>query len=91
MTRWRSAHSTRCTRLASTCPGSVSVVGYDDDPVAAYLIPALTTVRQDFSALASGCLTQLLSLVGGADDTVVQQIIAPELIVRASTAPPIEG
>ncbi len=69
-------------------PGTVSVVGYDDDPVAAYLIPALTTVRQDFSALASGCLTQLLSLVGGADDTVVQQIIAPELIIRASTAPP---
>ena len=30
------------------CPRDVSVVGFDDIPEAAYLIPPLTTVRQDF-------------------------------------------
>ena len=32
-------------------PGDVSVVGFDDIPEAAYLIPPLTTVRQDFTAV----------------------------------------
>ena len=32
-------------------PGDVSVIGFDDAPQSAYLTPALTTVRQDFTGL----------------------------------------
>ncbi|MDP3893163.1 LacI family DNA-binding transcriptional regulator, partial [Nocardioides sp.] len=32
-------------------PEHISVVGFDDNPEAAYLIPPLTTVRQDFTAV----------------------------------------
>ena len=35
-------------------PDDVSVVGFDDQPEAAFLIPPLTTVRQDFEPWATG-------------------------------------
>ncbi len=40
-------------------PDDVSVAGFDDVPDAAYFTPALTTVRQDFAALAARCVAVL--------------------------------
>ncbi|AFD27049.1 Sugar binding transcriptional regulator, LacI family (plasmid) [Deinococcus gobiensis I-0] len=68
-------------------PGDVSVVGYDDTAESALLIPPLTTVRQDFPTLgqrAFGHLRRLLDQPEWRATTVTR----PELIVRASTAPP---
>ncbi|MFC5849675.1 LacI family DNA-binding transcriptional regulator [Deinococcus petrolearius] len=68
-------------------PGDVSVVGYDDTAESALLIPPLTTVRQDFPTLghrAFGHLRRLLAEPEWRATTVTR----PELIVRASTAPP---
>ena len=67
-------------------PTDVSVAGFDDVPDAAYFTPALTTVRQDFAALAARCVTVLERLLGGGSATSVR--IRPELVVRSSTAPP---
>jgi LacI family transcriptional regulator len=66
-------------------PGDVSVAGFDDVPDAAYFTPALTTVRQDFSALAERCVDVLERLLRGEPATSVR--IRPQLVVRASTAP----
>ncbi|ORB32177.1 LacI family DNA-binding transcriptional regulator [Mycolicibacterium parafortuitum] len=65
-------------------PRDISVVGFDDIPEARYLIPALTTVRQDFHAVGR----QAIELVAAALDGSATDIplIAPELIVRDSTA-----
>jgi DNA-binding LacI/PurR family transcriptional regulator len=75
-------------------PQDLSVVGFDDNPLAARLRPALTTVRQDVHAkgrLAAGALVELVEATrtGGADVAPPAQILLPtELVVRESTAPP---
>ena len=43
-------------------PGDVSVVGFDDTPVAEFLTPPLTTVRLDFAELGRACFALLLAL-----------------------------
>lgn len=68
-------------------PQDVSVVGFDDQPEAGYFTPPLTTVRQDFEELGRRCMDMMLALLedgAGAGATVV----APRIVVRASTAPP---
>ncbi len=68
-------------------PEDVSLVGFDDTPEAAYLVPSLTTVRQDFGEVGRRCVELVLSLIEG--DAPVQHIIVPaELVVRESSAPP---
>jgi DNA-binding LacI/PurR family transcriptional regulator len=65
-------------------PGDVSVAGFDDVPDAAYFTPALTTVQQDFAALAARCVAVLAQILRGEAAKSVR--IRPELVVRASTA-----
>jgi DNA-binding LacI/PurR family transcriptional regulator len=73
-------------------PGQLSVTGFDDAPLSAYLQPALTTVRTDVVGWGRAAATQLLALV---DHRPVDQqggsevdLPAPEFVIRASTAPP---
>jgi DNA-binding LacI/PurR family transcriptional regulator len=68
-------------------PDDVSVVGYDDIPEAAYLLPPLTTIRQDLNEVGRRGVELLISLVAGTP-TDRHMVVAPELVVRASTAPP---
>lgn len=75
-------------------PGSVSVVGFDDVPRSAFLTPALTTVRQDFTAQGRVCFAVLRSLLdpraaGPAARRGTQ--LEAELVVRESTGPPPGG
>ncbi len=67
-------------------PGDVSVVGFDDIPEAQYLTPPLTTVRQNFAEVGRASLRLLLDVMRG--DPPQHLAVAPELIVRQSTAPP---
>jgi DNA-binding LacI/PurR family transcriptional regulator len=69
-------------------PGEVSVVGFDDIPEAAYLIPPLTTVRQDFSAVGRRAIEILESAIADDGRPDPARLIKPELVVRASTAVP---
>ncbi|MEV4754328.1 LacI family DNA-binding transcriptional regulator [Micromonospora sp. NPDC049559] len=71
-------------------PEQVSVVGFDDTPDSAYYLPPLTTVRQDFAELGRRSLALLLSGIGRQRDPRPPQhvVLAPELTLRASTAPP---
>lgn len=66
-------------------PGDISVVGFDDVPEAAYLNPALTTVRQDFHAIGRRAIDLVRATLDGI--TIEMPLLAPELIVRNSTAP----
>jgi DNA-binding LacI/PurR family transcriptional regulator len=70
-------------------PGRVSVVGFDDVDGAANFFPPLTTVRQDFGALGRRCLQVLLAAIAG--EPAEPGLIAPELVVRASSGPPRTG
>jgi DNA-binding LacI/PurR family transcriptional regulator len=78
-------HAVRLT--GRDAPGDVSVVGFDDIPEAAYFAPPLTTVRQDFAELGRTCVARLLAAIEHRP-VPADPVIHPQLIVRASTAPP---
>lgn len=67
-------------------PADVSVVGFDDVDGSAHFFPPLTTVRQEFGALGRRCLEVLLAAIAG--EAVESGLIAPGLVVRASSGPP---
>lgn len=75
-------------------PRDYSIVGVDDMPAAAYLQPPLTTMRINFLAVGEQALRRLHRAIttggeDGAEDTGDTASAAlPELIERASTAPP---
>ena len=74
-------------------PGDMSVVGFDDNPIAARMSPALTTVRQDHRAkgrAATAALAQALAAAkaGGPAPVPASVLLATELVVRESSAPP---
>lgn len=67
-------------------PADVSVVGFDDVPVAAWATPALTTIRQPLAAMSAAAFRMLRD---GATDSEPHHIeLATTLIVRDSTGPP---
>ena len=64
-------------------PRDISVVGFDDVPIAAHLWPPLTTIHQDFEALGRSAIAALLGDADSGSDE-----LSTRLIVRSSTAPP---
>ena len=63
----------------------LAVTGFDDTPTAAFLTPSLTSVRQPLEAVAAEVTRQLIAAIGGVDATPVDRLLAPHLVVRAST------
>ena len=71
-------------------PEDVSVVGFDDISQAAYPHVSLTTVRQDAEQLGAAAIRTVDARLSG-DAPGPATVIEPELVVRASTAPPPHG
>ncbi|MGW1274008.1 substrate-binding domain-containing protein, partial [Streptomyces sp. NPDC002491] len=70
-------------------PEDISVVGFDDIPVAAFVIPPLTTVAQPFDAVAQDGLRRLVHVIENPDAPPLPESDPPvDLVVRASTAGP---
>jgi LacI family transcriptional regulator len=74
-------------RLGLCIPRDLSIVGFHDAPVAAYLDPPLTTIRMPLREMGGQAVDSLLGLLDGrqVDDVCVSA--PPELVVRASSAP----
>jgi DNA-binding LacI/PurR family transcriptional regulator len=67
-------------------PGEVSVLGFDDIPESAHLIPPLSTVRPDFVETGRRCVAMLLDqLRTGRPDTARRVVIPTDLVLRRST------
>ncbi len=66
-------------------PQDVSVTGFDDLFFAAYLAPALTTVRQPMRQMGQMAMENLFKLMSG-QESAAQVKVEAELIVRGSTA-----
>jgi DNA-binding LacI/PurR family transcriptional regulator len=82
--------------LGLQVPEDLSVIGFDDSPLASRMHPALTTVRQDIQAKgheAAAALTAAIeSARAGKKPPRAKRVMLPtELIVRGSTAPPPAG
>ena len=67
-------------------PEDVSVVGFDDIPVAQFADPALTTVRQPLVRMGEIAAQTLVQQIEGKEEYVPVIAIEPEFVVRDSTA-----
>jgi LacI family transcriptional regulator len=70
-----------------SCPGDMSVVGFNDMPFISMLRPPLTTVSFSHYQVGAEAAQLLIDRLNG-NDTVKVLYLAPELIVRGSTARP---
>jgi len=69
------------------CPDELSVVGFNDMPFVDRFRPALTTVRIPEYEIGRRAARLLLARIEQPDDRPETILIAPELVVRDSTAP----
>lgn len=69
-------------------PEDLSVVGFDDAPLARLMSPPLTTVRQPLWEMGRAAVRTALRLAAGETLDSHHVELATELVVRSSTAPP---
>ena len=67
-------------------PEDMSIIGFDNVPLASFVIPALTTVEQPASQIGKTAGTILLRSLEGGSDEVEHISLSTTLIVRDSTA-----
>ena len=75
-------------RSGRRVPEDLSVVGYNDTPLAAQLPVPLTTVRVPFERIAADALDLLSSTPPAPQGAAVERRSTPTLIPRHSTARP---
>lgn len=71
--------------LGIDVPGQLSVVGYDDSPVALDSRPQITTIRQPLEEIGSVAANLLLEIISGRAVEPNTHSLPPELVVRHST------
>jgi LacI family transcriptional regulator len=84
------ATSSLAHRLGLNVPDDISIVGFDDTPMAATVWPALTTIRQPVADMARAAVDLLLEEIRRKRDgsNSPRQILHPyRLIVRESSGP----
>ncbi len=69
-------------------PSEVSVVGFDDTAESAFFTPPLTSVHQDFAEMGRRSVELLLRQIDTGTRSVERVMLAPELVLRESTARP---
>jgi DNA-binding LacI/PurR family transcriptional regulator len=77
--------------LGLRVPEDLSIVGYDDSPLASRIRPSLTTIRQDVSAKGHAAAAALTAAIARSRNGIIgsgSQVLLPaELVVRGSTGP----
>lgn len=68
-------------------PADLSVVGFDDNPIAERVRPALTTVRQDLQRKGELAVETVIAQIAGQPPATMPPI-PTELVVRETTGPP---
>ena len=68
-------------------PEDVSIASFDDDAIASYLIPPLTTVHFDFDIQNRLASQFLLEQINDRDYKHHQHVLIPDLVIRQSTQP----
>jgi len=73
-----------CADLGRQVPDDIAIVGFDDIPLAALVIPPLTTCRVRRYELGAQAMRLLLDQIGGCLGECAEIVLQPRLIVRAS-------
>lgn len=77
----------RAAHARGVCVGpELAVTGFDDSPAAAFTTPALTSLRQPLTAVARQLIAAVQVALVDRGAPASQILLAPELIVRASTS-----
>ncbi|MEU4745950.1 LacI family DNA-binding transcriptional regulator [Actinosynnema sp. NPDC023658] len=72
-------------------PDDLSVVGFDDLPLAKWVTPGLTTVRQPLSDMAAEAALMAIRMAHGESPAQHRIVLPTPLVHRGSTAPPRRG
>ena len=75
-------------RAGREIPSDISVTGFDDTPMSDIVWPPLTTIRQPIKDIAERAVHILIETT--ADDDPAFEPLAHELIIRESTAAPLQ-
>jgi DNA-binding LacI/PurR family transcriptional regulator len=74
--------------LGLRVPEDISIVGYDDSPLASASTPRLTTVHQDVAHKGEEAIRLLMAVMSDHAPEVPERVLLPtSLVVRESTAP----
>lgn len=73
--------------MGLSIPRDLSVIGFDDSPVNAFLDPPLTSLRQPVADMASVAITALVEQLRTGTHPMTEYLFAPELVVRGTTGP----
>lgn len=74
--------------LQRVVPSDLSVIAYDDMPLADYMRPPLTTIRMPLAELGAAAVEALVSQLSGDEPRDVTVAERPQVVIRSSTAPP---
>ena len=74
--------------LGLRIPDDVSIVGYDDIPLARWVSPTLTTIRQPLKRMAEEATRLVIQMSRAPLEGTPRMDLATNLVVRESTAPP---
>lgn len=72
--------------MGLSVPKDVSIIGYDDDPLAEWLVPGLTTIRQPFQEMGRAAMELLRQRIAQPNDPPATRVLPGELVVRDSVA-----
>lgn len=75
-------------RAGVRVPEDVSVVGYDDSPIARLAHVSLTTVNQNAHQQAECAVAAAVERLDGGRSAAREVVLAPHLVVRGTTGPP---
>jgi DNA-binding LacI/PurR family transcriptional regulator len=76
------------TRAGVDVPGSVSIVGYDDSPLARLAHVSLTTVSQNTRQQAEHALAAAIERLEQSRSVAREVVLLPELVIRGTVGPP---
>jgi LacI family transcriptional regulator len=80
-----------CADLGIDVPRDLSIIGFDDIPLANLVTPRLTTVRQPLEELSRVAVARLLQRLEAPPTRPRRVLLPTELITRASCGPPRRG
>lgn len=69
----------------------VSITGFDDIALAAYINPPLTTLHQPVHKIGTQICDMLIKLINRESLPQEQTVLSPELVVRESSGPPLDN
>lgn len=73
-----------CHEEGIKVPEDISFIGFDNVRFLDWITPGLTTVAQDYDALAKACCKMLIQAIGDSDMQVAHEVIPTHIIERNS-------